>query len=370
MAQSRAMQLKRLSRAAPAILAAGAWLGAATGQVAAVQAPPAQTPSPQPTAAGPLEPGEHTVVFSDYAPLAGNAELVRRMLSPLRDVELRRRLAAAGDSLAGYPVDLAAERFVLYVPARSPAAGYALMVFVSPWDDARLPEGWSDVLDRFGMIFVSAAHSGNDAPDGRRKALALLAAYNAMQRFRVDPARLFVAGFSGGSRIAMRLALAYPDLFRGALLNAGSDALGTGEPPLPPRELFQRFQETSRLVYLTGERDTLHLTMDAASLESMRRWCMFNVVQRITPWTAHEGASGAALGGALEALEAPASTNRAKLDACREGLDRRLTQQLDEVQALSSAGERAAARKRLEAVDREFGGLAAPRSVELGAALE
>ncbi len=364
------MQLERLARAAPAILAAAVWLGVATRAVTAVQAPPAQAPAPSPAAAAPLAPGEHAVVFGDYTPLAGNAELLRRILSPLRDAALRRRLADSGASLSGYPVDLAAASFGLYVPARSPAAGYGLMAFVSPWDDARLPEGWSDVLDRSGMIFVSAARAGNDAADGRREALAILAAYNVMQRFRVDPARVFVAGFSGGSRIALRLALAYPDLFRGALLNAGSDALGGDALPLPPRELWLRFQERSHLVYLTGERDTLHLAMDAASLESMRRWCVFNVLQRITPWTAHEGASGAALARALEALEAPASPGRAQLDACREGLERRLTQQLDAVQSLGSRGERAAARRRLEALDREFGGLAAPRSVALAAQLE
>jgi poly(3-hydroxybutyrate) depolymerase len=364
------MQFKRLARAVTAIFAAGAWLGLPTGPAAARQPPASQIPAPQSAPSGTLASGEHEVVFSDYTPLAGNAELVRRMLSPLGNVELLRRLAGAGGALSGYPVDLAAERFLLYVPAGPPSpAGYGLLVFVPPWNEARLPEGWNGVLDRFGLIFASAAHSGNDAPDGRRKALALLAAYNVTRRSRVDPARVFVAGFSGGSRIALRLALAYPDLFSGALLNAGSDPIGSREAPLPPRELWLRFQESSHLVYLTGDRDTLHLAMDAASLESMRSWCVLNVAQRTTPWTAHEAASAAALARALEALEAPAAPNRAKLDACRAGIDRRLTQQLDEVQALEARGERPQARQRLEAVDAEFGGLAAPRSVELEAAL-
>ena len=73
-------------------------------------------------------------------------------------------------------------------------------------------------------------------PEGR----GLLAAYNLMERFHADPDRVFVGGFSGGSRIAMRLALGYPDLFHGVLLNAGGDPLGNAEagaPPLPPRDL-------------------------------------------------------------------------------------------------------------------------------------
>jgi hypothetical protein len=334
----------------PAVLA-GAWLGVATGQVA--------------PGSGPQE-----VVFSDYTPLAGNAELARRVLTPLGNLALRRRLAAAGSSLSGQPVDLAAEKFLWYVPASPHAAGYGLLVFVSPWDDARMPEGWRDVLDRSGMIFVSAARSGNDAADGRREALALLAAWNVMQRLKIEAARVFVAGFSGGSRIALRLALAYPDLFRGALLNAGSDPIGSEALPLPPRELFLRFQEQSRLLYVTGEGDTLHLGMDAASLGSMRSWCVFNVAQRITAWTGHEAANGAVLARALEALEAPVSQDPAKLTACRARLDRQLTQQLDTVQALAARGDRGQARRRLEAVDLKFGGLAAPRSVELAAQLD
>ena len=58
----------------------------------------------------------------------------------------------------------------------------------------------------------------------------VLAAYNVMKRYAVDPQRVFVSGFSGGARVAMRLALAYPDLFRGALMDAGSDPIGDAIP--------------------------------------------------------------------------------------------------------------------------------------------
>ena len=64
-------------------------------------------------------------------------------------------------------------------------------------------------------------------------------------RYPIDPKRVYVGGLSGGSRAAEMTALAYPDVFRGALLNAGSDPIG-GEAGiyLPPAELFRRFQET------------------------------------------------------------------------------------------------------------------------------
>ena len=55
--------------------------------------------------------------------------------------------------------------------------------------------------------------------------LALLAAHNIMQPYSVNREHVFIGGVSGGSRIALRVALSYRDLFRGALLNAGSDAM-------------------------------------------------------------------------------------------------------------------------------------------------
>jgi len=102
--------------------------------------------------------------------------------------------------------------------------GYALLVFVPPWPDARVPWGGPPSWNNTVVIFVSAANSGNDASIlDRREPLALLAAQNVMRRYPIDPERVYVGGFSGGSRVALRIALGYPDVFHGALLNAGSD---------------------------------------------------------------------------------------------------------------------------------------------------
>lgn len=342
--------------------------------VAAIAAYTARAPAaPEPVAPpAPDEVGLQTqVVFTGYSPLSASAEIVRRLLSPLAASEVQRSLERSHERLSAQSIDLAAERFVLYVPARAPAQGFALLAFVAPWDEARLPEGWAPVLERHGVIFVSAARSSNTAdPIGRREPLALLATYNVMQRYRVDPQRVYVGGFSGGARIALRLALAYPDLYRGALLNAGSDPLDAGPPSPPARDLLARFQEGSRIVYVTGEHDAVRLSMDAASRESLREWCVFDTASEITRGAAHEIASPMALSWALGALEAHVRPDPARLAACRADVERRLAARLGKVQALIDAGKRGEARKELEAADRKFGGLAAPHSLELAAALE
>jgi len=306
------------------------------------------------------------VVFSEYTPLSDAAEVTRRLMSPLNLLRVNRVLQRSGKTLRAQAIDLSREKFAIYVPPHQPPEGYSLLVFVPPWPQAEVPRKWISVLDRHGVIFVTAANSGNDADVlDRREPLALLAAANVEKRYTIDPQRVYVGGFSGGSRIAMRIALAYPDVFQGALLDAGSDPIGSAEIPLPPAELFQRFQESTRVVYVSGGRDDFHLQLDASSRKSLQDWCVFDLVTVDMPWVAHELAEPGAFNSALQALEdrkAPASH---KLDACRGRLDEELNAQLSQVEGLVGRGKMPEARVLLQKIDARYGGLAAPRSSEL-----
>lgn len=193
-------------------------------------------------------------------------------------------------------------------------------MFIPPYPRAEVPKQWVPVLNRNNTIFVTAADSGNEAPTIRREALALAATHNIMSQYKVDPLQVYIGGFSGGSRIALRLALGYPDLFHGALLNAGSDPIGTADVPLPPEELLKRFQESTRLVYLTGERDEENLVGDMNSRRSLEKWCVFDVVTQTEPRTGHQLADAFSLGRSLEALLGPRQTSSDKLVACRNRL--------------------------------------------------
>jgi hypothetical protein len=211
------------------------------------------------------------------------------------------------------------EKFAAFVPTPVPADGYALLVFIPPWENARLPRGWGPVLECNQMIFVSAAHSGNSANIvGRREPLALLAAGTIMARYPVNPAKVYVGGYSGGSRVALRLAVAHPELFRGALLNAGSDPLGEADFPVPAPGIFARVQESSRMVYLTGENDSVNVEKDAQSAASLRRRCVFDTDTQVIPWTGHDVAGPSALGHALASLQKHTPPDPQKLRACRD----------------------------------------------------
>ena len=310
------------------------------------------------------------VVFTHYSAYAGNAELARRLLSPATVAQIERQMAASGQKLTGQAIDLSAERFSVYVPNQAPAHGYGLLVFVPPWQQASLPQGWAPVLDQYGVIFVTAARSGNSENTmGRREPLALLAAYNVMAAYPIDADRVYIGGFSGGSRIAQRLAIGYPDLFRGAVLNAGSDALGdmTAEPPipLPPRDLFMRFQSDTHLIYVTGEHDEDRVRQDRSSIHSMSEWCVFTTEGIVEPLLGHTVAQPAALARALAGLRAAPQPDAGKLSRCRADMDADLDAKLAKVESLIADGQRAAADKLLRKIDERYGGLAAPRSLKL-----
>jgi pimeloyl-ACP methyl ester carboxylesterase len=244
------------------------------------------------------------VVFSEYSPLSSTAEMVRRLYNPQNAPSIPH----------GQRVDLTQEHFALYVPDHP----QALMVFIPPWPRAEVPRQWIAALNRHNMILVTAANSGNEAPIlDRREPLALLAAHNVMAQYPVDPRQVYIGGFSGGARVALRLALGYPDLFQGALLNAGSDLIGTPDIPLPPADLLRRFQETSRVVYLTGERDEENLARDVHSRRSLEKWCVYDVVTLNEPRTGHEVADPADFNRALDGLVAPRHADPGKLKNCR-----------------------------------------------------
>ncbi|HEX5952243.1 MAG TPA: hypothetical protein VFY94_03615 [Rhodanobacteraceae bacterium] len=312
------------------------------------------------------------VVFDQPSPFARNGELLRRLVSPLQASRIEDRLGDRTRGLDASPLDRAQQHFALYVPsAPPPAAGYRLLVFVPPWSDARVPPQWLGVLDRTRTIFVTGAQSGNDADVlRRREPLALLAAWNVMRRYHVDPGRVYIGGFSGGARVALRLALGYPEVFRGALLDAGSDPIGTAQVPLPPASTLHRFQQASRIVFVTGDADHIRQAQRMRAGTALQTWCAFNIDDIRLPHTAHALADASGLARAFDSLSKPVIPDIQRIQACRARNHAALAGDFRRVQALVHAGRLDEAAHALDAADARYGGLAAPRSLELLQAIE
>jgi pimeloyl-ACP methyl ester carboxylesterase len=307
------------------------------------------------------------VVFTQYSPLSRNLEVVRRVLPPLARHAMERELATANRTLAEQSIDLAKEKFDLFIPSGAPPpSGYGLVVYIAPSPGPFQIGDWDGPLDSHRMILVSAQRSGNDAKVlDRRVPLALLAYENAHARFPIDSQRVYVMGFSGGARVAEIVALAYPDVFHGAVLNAGSDPIdGKDGNYKPSAELFRAFQR-SRLVFVTGDQDADHLRLDDRSRDSLRDSCVLNIESQVALRRGHRPIDAFALDHALDALEAKRPVDDDELARCNARLETAIATDLRKAEVAIARGERETARALLEAIDARFGGLAAPKIVEL-----
>jgi hypothetical protein len=174
-----------------------------------------------------------------------------------------------------YDLDPANEKFLVNVPASYDGKrDFGLVAFI-PADNsfAQLPTGWDRVLADHHLIFVAPQAAGNDQPTERRYGLAVLAAGEMLTHYRIDPNRVYAAGFSGGARIANHLGFYQNDLFHGTIQNCGADFyrhVPQTNPPAPdvpdgeygvisasPQEVSSA-RQNARFALITGSRDFRH----------------------------------------------------------------------------------------------------------------
>jgi pimeloyl-ACP methyl ester carboxylesterase len=306
-------------------------------------------------------------VFDRYSPLAAADEFSRRVFSPTTFDRLRRFQRHIGRKPIEQTVNLADERYDMFVPDTRPEVGYGLLVFVSPVPRWELTRDWKRELDRAGIIYVSARRSGNaENVHERRIPLALHAVENIAARYPVNLERVYVSGFSGGSRTAIRIAAAYADVFHGAVLVGGAKVIGEEDFAPPPIELMTLLQRRMRLVYSTGGNDTPNRVLDARGRREMEKRCVagvFDVSQRrLDHWV--PGARTFRM--AIERLDTPLSAAElAAQDACMPKLMAQVDADLSAAEQAFADGDRARAGELLGAADIAWGGLATGRLVKL-----
>ena len=117
------------------------------------------------------------------------------------------------------------QTYALYVPrAYKPDGTFGLIVWISPGDTGKPPrEDWLRVLDRHKLLWVGPDNVGNKVDTLWRTYMTLEAVRHAKEHFSFDTKRVYVAGFSGGGRIASHAALVAPDTFTGGFYLAGCD---------------------------------------------------------------------------------------------------------------------------------------------------
>jgi dienelactone hydrolase len=299
------------------------------------------------------------VAFDATTPLAARTEIAARLLHGLQFQRLVAHAAASGHALAGPALDPRAERWQLYVPEACRDAACGVLVWVSPWDQAAPPREWLAVLDAARVVYVAAERSGNaqDVLD-RRVPLALLGLAGAQARSRIDPQRVYIGGFSGGGRVASRIAAGYADLFRGGIFVATSEGLGTSDAPVPPRARLDQLQH-GRWWFEVGDEDPENAAITHDAFKHWQRLCALDsVLARVTGW-GHRTLDARRLRQALAFLDGGAGVTPAVRADCARALDADAAAALAEVHRLLAAGDRDGARRRLLDAHRRYGGLIA-----------
>lgn len=217
-----------------------------------------------------------------------------------------------------YNLDPSSERFFVHVPATYTGdEAYGLIVFTDADETiTEVPPGWAGVLDSRKFLFVAAENAGNEQDTNRRLGLAVLGALEMMKRYRVDPRRVYAAGYSGGARMSGLLGFYQPEIFRGTIQNCGADFykpvpsvyarswLSTSGRPYgvldATAEEIARARQV-RFVLITGTNDFRHgNVLDIYNGGFVRE--KFQVKLFDVPGMGHDTCDGATLAAALEFL--------------------------------------------------------------------
>ncbi len=306
-------------------------------------------------------------IFDRYSPLAAADEFSRRVFSPTTHDRLQRYQAHIGVRAVAHTVDLRNERFDLFIPKTQPAKGYGLIVFVSPIQRWPLTHDWKKILDRAGYIYVSAQRSGNEQNVYKRRIpLALHALENVKARYPIDPDRVVISGFSGGSRTAIRIAAGYADVFSGALLIGGAKVMGEEDFAPPPLEIMRQLQRKLRVVYSTGRHDMPNQRLDGRSIAALQERCVAGVFRYSERDISHEVPDLKTMRRVLKRLDTALDTETLDQQAeCARTLAARIDGDISAARLAFRAGDKAQAGELLGNADLAWGGLAAEPIVEL-----
>lgn len=206
--------------------------------------------SAQPSSPAKVKPGQRSrLTFQEGTPMAGPDQLKMRLRSAETPAVL----------------NLSQESYEVIVPrSYKKEEPHGLFIWISPNDQCALPADWEKVLADRKLIFIGALKSGNNREVFGRMQLAITANDQMRQLYSIDPARVYVSGHSGGSRVASMLAVAYADMFSGAVCfmgvnfffpTQGKDGTMFEARYIPHPEIATLAQNESRIVLVTGDKD-------------------------------------------------------------------------------------------------------------------
>lgn len=244
-----------------------------------------------------VAPNQSERQFTNAAPYSSEAEIQRHF---------------------GYEVplpayDLKLEKFRTVIPDHyGTNHAWGLLVWISAENEARVPEEVAAEAQSHQMLLISAYKSGNDRHPLDRFRLALDGVCNMCREYQVDRTRIYVSGFSGGSRIASMLGVAYGDVFSGTLCLCGVNFYrptrsteGEEYPAtyVPEPGPLARAKQVGRFVLMTGETDPNRRSTLVLAEKGFKQEHFRNLLVQEVPGMGHAVPAGKELRQALDYLE-------------------------------------------------------------------
>jgi predicted esterase len=229
----------------------------------------------------PFAPGAHTIRFTESAQQSDA-------------VEMKFRLHSVEDP---GPFDIREARFQLLVPKNyRPEEAWGLFIWISPSDSPKIPAEWESVLAARKLLFLGAFQSGNPRNIFDRMRMAVDANVGIRKRYRIDPGRVYVSGFSGGARVASMLGVAFPDLFTGTIPFMGvnfytelpvENGKQLGISYIPDDQALAIAKKQCRYVLVTGEKDFNRVETHSAEENGFRKEGFASVLCLEVPGIGH-----------------------------------------------------------------------------------
>jgi dienelactone hydrolase len=160
--------------------------------------------------------------------------------------------AGFGPRAAELPADYDSrrQRYQLFVPKGYDRARlWPLVVFISPGDDPLGWRFWQKPCEEGDILYSAAYGAGNNCPPGQRTRIVLDMLDDVRRHYRVNPDETYLAGFSGGGRIACTIAFALPEYFGGVIPVCGTNPLND------LAYLRHRVRERLSVAFVTGADD-------------------------------------------------------------------------------------------------------------------
>lgn len=302
--------------------------------------------------------GLFSTSFTQTTPLADGDEVAHRLLHRIVYEEQRSK----NQVLAGQTIDPSKESWQVYVPEDyTGSEPYGVLVWVSPFDSGRLPDGWRSWFADRKLIYVGADKSGNgQGVMDRRVPLALTGLANIEASYKVDLSRVYIGGFSGGGVTASRIAAAYADVFTGGLFVSTSEGIGTQDTPVPPLDRFELMVNRGRYVFTSGDEEGTNQVMNTRAEDAYRALCVLRLDYIHIPDATHANLEPRYFSRALKFLDEPKPVDPADQADCEQKREQRRATTIDAVRKAFAAGDRDKARDLLIEFHESFGPLAEP----------